>query len=213
MPIDLVPGKRRERAMAAAVAALASRSVSDVVRCAAVSQQPGGAADLAGLSLSFLMRPIQVTWPGGVVTHAQEGTALKHAEALLVLHYLAHADGYPMADRWVAFRELPDALAYGQAFTGRVEPSLVAVFGSDPEAFHRGGRTLGASPLGFGDVSYAFQVLPRVALAVVLYEGDEEFPPAVNVLFDAAAGHYLPTEDLAILGGIFVGRLIVASMG
>jgi len=212
MPIDLVEGKRKEHAMAAAVAALADRPLADIARCAAVTPEPGGSDDEAAFSLSFLMRPVQVTWPGGVVTAVEGGAPLKHAEALLVLHYLAGADGAPMADRWVAFRELPDALAYGQACTGRVEPSLVAVFGTDPEAFHRGSRALGASPLEFGDASYAFQVLPRVALAIVLYEGDDEFPPAVNVLFDAAAGHYLPTEDLAILGGIFVGRLIVASM-
>jgi hypothetical protein len=52
------------------------------------------------------------------------------------------------------------------------------------------------------------RVLPLVWLAVVLNLSDEEFPANVNVLFDGAASHYLPTEDLAVLGGIVAGRLI-----
>jgi len=196
--------------MAAAISALADRSPQEIVRCAGVTLCEGNPGDGALLSLSFLGRPTDVGWPGGEVV-AEEGAPLKHAEALLVLHYLAQGDGAPMADRWVAFRELPDALAYGHAFAGRVEPPLVSLFGADLDAFSRASEVLGGVPLSFGDASYAFNALPRVGLAVVLYLGDDEFPPAVNVLYDAAAGHYLPTEDLAILGGIFVGRLIKAS--
>jgi len=61
--------------------------------------------------------------------------------------------------------------------------------------------------LSFGDASFMFALLPRVRMAIVLHLGDDEFPPAVTVLFDAATGHYLPTEDLAVLGGIVCGAL------
>ena len=47
-------------------------------------------------------------------------------------------------------------------------------------------------------------------MAVVIYEGDEEFSASANVLFDAAASNYLPTEDLAVLGGVLASRLIHA---
>jgi len=50
-----------------------------------------------------------------------------------------------------------------------------------------------------------------VWLAVVLYVADEEFPASANVLFDAAAAHYLETEDLAVLGGMLAGRLTQAA--
>jgi hypothetical protein len=62
--------------------------------------------------------------------------------------------------------------------------------------------------LSFGDASFLFRMLPRLWLAVVLYLADDEFPANANVLFDAAASHYLPTEDLAVLGGLLAGRLI-----
>jgi len=46
---------------------------------------------------------------------------------------------------------------------------------------------------------------------MAVYLGDEELPPAVRLLYDASAGHYLPTEDLAVLGGMLVGRLIAGA--
>jgi len=67
--------------------------------------------------------------------------------------------------------------------------------------------------LTFGDASYMFRLLPRLRMAVILHYGDDEFPPTVKVLFDAAAGHYLPTEDLSVLGGILASRLIKANQG
>jgi hypothetical protein len=62
--------------------------------------------------------------------------------------------------------------------------------------------------LSFGDASFLFRTLPRLWMAVVLYLADDEFPANANVLFDATASHYLPTEDLAVLGGLLAGRLI-----
>ncbi len=37
-------------------------------------------------------------------------------------------------------------------------------------------------------------------MACILYLGEDEIPPSINVLFDAAADTYLPTEDLSYLG-------------
>jgi len=132
---------------------------------------------------------------------------------LIILHYLIHADGTPPADHWISFRELPDGLVYDPAFQKRSSLRLVQVYGTDPKGFAAAAEALGGQRLTFGNASYMFRLLPRVPLAVILHLGDEEFGPAVNVLFDAAAGHYLPTEDLAVLGGILASSLIKAGDG
>lgn len=134
----------------------------------------------------------------------------KHAICLLLLHYLAHGDGHPLADRWVAFRELPGGLMYHRAFRQRVEPPLTSAFGHRLHRFRSAARALGGRPIDFGDAALMFDALPRIRMAVILHRGDEEFPPAASVLYDGAAGHYLPTEDLAILGGMLVGALLKA---
>jgi hypothetical protein len=41
-----------------------------------------------------------------------------------------------------------------------------------------------------------------------LWLGEEDLPGSVNILFDSAAGHMLPTEDLAGVGGMLSGMLL-----
>lgn len=151
-----------------------------------------------------------LVYPEGEVRIAETGREPDITTQILVLHYLITADGHPPADRWIAFRELPEGLIYDAAFQRRTGARLAAAFGWDVEAFVRAAKALGGERLTYGDASFLFRLFPRVNLAVVLHLADEEFPAEANVLFDAAAGHYLPTEDLAVLGGMLAGRLIKA---
>lgn len=162
-------------------------------------------------TLTFLNRPLRVTFPEGEVEAMDGGPRPGYAWRLLILHYLITADGHPMADRWATFRELPDGLMYHVALRNRTEPHLLRAFGAQPERLIGAARALGGVPISFGDVGFMFDVLPRVRMAVVVYAGDDEFPPAVNVLYDAAACHYLPIDDVAVLCGILVGALLKAA--
>ncbi len=152
-----------------------------------------------------------ISHPGGEVRLVGSDAEVPITTRILLLHYLLTADGAPPAGRWVAFRELPDAMVYDPAFQGRASHRIRGRFGNDVEAFHRAAKALGGERLSFGDASYLFRALPRVWLAVIVYKGDEEFSPSANVLFDAAAANYLPTEDLAVLGGYLASRLIHAA--
>lgn len=198
---------REKRALAIAREQLARLEPGTIAHRAGVRYEPGGITE-GVFWVPFLGTTYRVTYPAGVVESGQVSGPVKHATCLLLLHYLVHADGHRMADKWVTFRELPDGLIYDGAFRGRVEPPLLTAFAQDLQSFARAARALGGSPIAFGDAAFQFGILPRIRMAVVFYLGDEELPPAVTVLYDAAAGHYLPTEDLAILGGMLVGALL-----
>jgi len=157
---------------------------------------------------AFLGTAFQVDWPQATVKKAADGQDADIASRILVLHYLLTADGTPMGDRWIAFRNLAGGLGYDAAFQRRASLRLARAFGVDKPGFEAAARNLGGEPLAFGDSSYLFRALPRVWLAVILNLADEEFPASASVLFDAAANHYLPTEDLAVLGGLLAGRLL-----
>jgi hypothetical protein len=154
-----------------------------------------------------------VHWPEGTVQGVADQEKVDVATRILILHYLLTADGTPLAAEWIAFRSLPGGLGYDAAFQGRANLRLAHAFGTDKQAFETAARALGGERLSFGDASFSFRLFPRAWLAVVLYLADDEFPASANVLFDAAVSHYLPTEDLAVLGGMLAGRLVKAARG
>ncbi len=176
---------------------------------AAVAFEPIGQVD-GWFQVPFLGTIYQVHWPDSTTVKAATQEPADIATHILLLHYLLTADGTPMASKWIAFRNLPGGLGYDGAFQGRASLRLAHAFGRDKRAFETAARSLGGESLAFGDTSYLFRALPRVWLAIVLYLADEEFPANANVLFDAAASHYLPTEDLAVLGGMVASRLVKA---
>ncbi len=102
---------------------------------------------------------------------------------------------------------------YAASFAQRAEAPLAQAVGAGSVSGDGLGRlrtaaaAAGGLPLDLADAAFAFQAFPRVALAVLLWEGDDEFPAEARVVFDAAAGHYLPAEDLAGLGGLLARRL------
>ena len=62
-----------------------------------------------------------------------------------------------------------------------------------------------------GDAAFRFLALPKIPMGCILYLGDEEVPASINMLFDAAAPHYLPTEDLSYLG-IYLSQALRGSL-
>jgi hypothetical protein len=161
--------------------------------------------------VSFFGAQYLIHWPAGQVLRADDRAEADVATRILLLHYLLTAEGVPLASQWIAFRNLPGGMGYEPAFQQRASLRLAHAFGQRPQIFETAARELGGEPLDFGDMSFLFRILPRIWMAVVLYAADEEFPANANVLFDAAARHYLPTEDLAILGGMLAGRLCKAA--
>ncbi|MCB0147619.1 MAG: DUF3786 domain-containing protein, partial [Caldilineaceae bacterium] len=91
------------------------------------------------------------------------------------------------------------------SYTGDV---LVQAVGNDLETLRRLALACGGEPIGVGDAGFAFRGLPRVPLALIYWQGDDEFPPRAFVLFDETACHYLPIDGCAALGRRLISRLL-----
>jgi hypothetical protein len=184
------------------------------------SLDPDGLAARTGSSLVIAERGAQEfhlkLWGQAVILSYPDFTAREavsrgelpvHLQALL-LYYFNACDGTPAAGSWVSFSELPDGRFYNQAFQGYTGKMLAKAFGNDLSAFKRAAESLGGVTADLGDASFAFQALPRVPVLAVYWRGDEDFPPTCQILFDAAAGHHLPTDAYAILGSALAKQLI-----
>lgn len=126
----------------------------------------------------------------------------------LLLYHLTCSDGVLVTGRWISFRELPDGGFYHQAFQGYTGHQLAKTFQNDIGGLKSAALSLGGRPEAMGDLAFSFRALPRVPVALIYWLGDEDFPASARILFDASAGHHLPTDACALLGSTLTRRLI-----
>lgn len=178
-------------------------------RCGAEIVEEGSGARL---ELGFLGRRVQAAWPGVVLSRPDSDEEVPIQQQVLILHYLRGAwrsSGPPVAGDWVAFQDVPDGKFYQDAFQRRAKLPLLKAFGERPELLADLARTAyGAERIDLGDVAVAVEALPRIRVALVVWAGDEEFPPDGNILFDRNIASYFSAEDIAWLAGMIVYPLM-----
>jgi len=159
------------------------------------------------LQLDLWSKPYTLTFSEFIARDSAGVEASLNRQALLLM-YFDKADGTPLAHTWLAYRELPGGMFYADAFHGYAEMRLAQAFDGDVEKFKEAARRLKGSRLTFGDASFEFVALPRILVGAVYWLGDEDFPSSATILFDAAAGHYLPTDAVGALGSQLVSFLL-----
>jgi len=127
---------------------------------------------------------------------------------ILVLHYLEGAGRAQLANRLVTFRDFEGGAIYYPAFKARTMDVIVKEFGDKPDLLKRIGEAMRGESVDVGSVGFKVDFFSRVPVVVVLWLGDEEVPPAANMLFDANTGKVLPTEDISVMGGALARRLV-----
>jgi Domain of unknown function (DUF3786) len=168
----------------------------------------GGYFEHGEMCLKYWGEEVTIAWPELEARFTDKDKRCSIFDTAMLLYYLRSADGAPMADQWVSYRELPGGGFYHLAFQGYSGDRIAQAYGEDPQAFDQAARAQGGWRLGgLAAHAYSFEALPRIRLAAILWPGDEEFPSRAAVLFDAAAEHYMTIDGLALLGAGLARRL------
>jgi hypothetical protein len=164
------------------------------------------------LVLNALNQEVSITWPDLTFVSEKPEAEIPIQQQILYLHYLCGAwssKGAKATGEWISFQEIPDGRFYMDAFQRRAKNPMVMTFGEKPDLLLKVATELyGAVPFNQGDVSVVVTALPLVPVALILWKGDEEFPPEGNVLFDRSIIGVLSAEDIAWLSGMVVYPMI-----
>lgn len=164
------------------------------------------------LVLNTLGQKVSITWPDFSFASERAEAEIPIQQQILYLHYLHGALsslGARATGEWISFQEIPDGRFYMDAFQRRAKTPMVMSFGEKPELLLKvAAEMYGVGPFNQGDVSMVVQALPLVPVALILWKGDEEFPPEGNILFDRSIIGILSAEDVAWLSGMVVYPLI-----
>ena len=159
--------------------------------------------------VSFLDREYSISFPAFEFSdRAEVEKEVPIQEQVLILHYMMGTGRMDLSRKWIAYREIEGASFYFSAFVKRAIDPLKKVFGQNLKGFTTAAKILGGKPIQFGDAGFEFNLFPRVPVQLIVWEGDDEFPPEANILFDQTIGSILSPEDIAWLAGMIVYRMI-----
>ncbi|MDY6881353.1 MAG: DUF3786 domain-containing protein [Thermodesulfobacteriota bacterium] len=168
-----------------------------------------GSRQGVGITLTFLNKNLHIGWPDMAFSVEGSDDEPPLQEQVLVLHYLVGSNGPLTPGDWISFQQVPDGRFYMDAFMKRARDPMVSAFGERPETLVQlAEKVYKTRPLDYGDFSIVVQALPHVPVALILWKGDEEFPPDGSILFDESISGILSAEDIAWLAGMTVYPLI-----
>jgi hypothetical protein len=163
----------------------------------------------AVLTLDFLNKKVVINWPHITLNFGGSNGEVPVQQQVLLLHYLNGCKGLTETGEWIAYQEVPDGKFYLDAFLRRAKNPMVQGFGTQPKLLVKLAREVyGARLLDEGDFSVVIRALPMVPVALILWEGDEEFPPEGTILFDRSVSDILSAEDIAWLAGMIIYPLM-----
>ena len=158
------------------------------------------------MKIAYLGRTVEIKLPD-VEMKYEDGPKVELWEQILILHYINKSSGKKVVGEWVSFRDIQAGDFYYPAFEKRSIARLLKVFSAGPAKLVKAGHLIGAESADYGDYSVIVQALANVPVLLTIWEGDDEFAPTANILFDRTVEEHLVTEDVAVLAGLAVSSL------
>jgi len=158
--------------------------------------------------VEYLNQSYQITLPDVEISLMDSEEEVPIRDKILILHYLTQAKGSPLTNEVIAYKQLPGGSNYFSTFYKRAIKPLVDHFGDQPHRLMDAAKELGGYKADYGDTGVTINAFSQVPITLVLWWGDEEFPPEGNILFDATIADYLSTEDINVLCEIIAWKLV-----
>jgi len=162
------------------------------------------------IKISYLNHLYHIDLRKQTVRKAGDDTQVELRDKILILHYLLTASGQLLSGDLISFKDLGEGQAYYPTFAQRAIQPLINYFGKHPDKIQKCAEQIGGVKSAFGDFAVTISAFARVPVTIVLWQGDDEFPPTANMLFDRIVLDYLPLEDLIVLSQTIVWKLVKA---
>ena len=158
-------------------------------------------------TLRLLGRDFAIAHPDYAIRALDGGNLPALAAQTFLLRYLLESRTVAWKGQWKTFREMPWGEMYIKPYTGRVLTRAAFTFGTRLAAFKAAAEKLGAAPVNHGDAGYEFEVFGGYRMQILVWEGDDEFPPNAQVLYTDNFADGFAAEDRVVAGDILIGHI------
>ena len=102
---------------------------------------------------------------------------------------------------------MPWGELYIKPYTGRVLTRAAFTFGTRLAAFRAACEKMGAQSVKHGDAGYEFELVDGYRIRILVWEGDDEFPPNAQVLYSDNFASGFAAEDRVVAGDILISMI------
>ena len=148
-----------------------------------------------------------ISHPEYAIRAVNAGPVPPLATQTFLLRYLLESKNAPWCGTWKTFREMPWGEMYIKPYTGRVLTRAAFTFGTRVAAFRAACEKMGAIALPHGDAGYQFRLVGGYPMQILVWEGDEEFPPNAQVLYSDNFAEGFAAEDRVVAGDILISTI------
>lgn len=158
-------------------------------------------------TVKLLGRNFAISHPEYTITPLDGAGAPPLPTQTFLLRYLMESRDLPWSGSWKTFREMPWGEMYMKPYTGRVLTRAAFTFGTRIDAFRAAAEKMGGIPLTHGDAGYQFNLVGKYQMQILLWEGDDEFPPNAQVLYSHNFADGFAPEDRVVAGDILISTI------
>ena len=127
---------------------------------------------------------------------------------VFIIHYLLKSKETELFKEWISEKDIPGGATF---FRGphEIPTNLISSrYSGDIEKFRKTCDQLGGIPLNLADAAYVFKITPRIPVAVLYWDGDDEFPPESKILYDKSVTEHLASDIIFALAVDICTRIV-----
>ena len=163
-------------------------------------------------TLKFLGTVYQISWPDFQVSHEADDMGFYPLETMtyartLTIRFLLNGAEASGSGKFKTYREMPWGEVYLRQFDGRCIKRLAFSYGNRIKDFQAIMEHMHCVPVKHGDIAYQLEIFPDYLVQMILWEGDDEFPPSSQILFSDKFPISFQAEDMAVMGDVIIGSL------
>ena len=174
---------------------------------AAVTRLPDVSWDGKEFTLTLLGRTFAISHPEYAIRCLDGGKLPPLPTQTFLLRYLLESKLVSWGGTWKTFREMPWGEMYIKPYTGRVLTRAAFTFGTRVAAFKAAAEKMGAEAVNHGDAGYRFDLIGGYQMQILVWEGDDEFPPNAQVLYSDNFAEGFAAEDRVVAGDILISTI------
>ncbi|MBQ3192976.1 MAG: DUF3786 domain-containing protein [Oscillospiraceae bacterium] len=157
--------------------------------------------------VTMLGRTFAISHPEYAIRALDGGKLPPLPAQTFLLRYLLESRDVLWMGQWKTFREMPWGEMYIKPYTGRVLTRAAFTFGTRVAAFKAAAEKMGAEKVDHGDAGYRFDLIGGYQMQILVWEGDDEFPPNAQVLYSDNFADGFAAEDRVVAGDILISTV------